>query len=391
MNMIAKNDTREAERCSDESRMGKVVSASENASSGKARSVISVAGLSKAYGSFRAVDDVNFTIGRAEILTLLGPSGSGKTTTLMILAGLVAPDSGTIHLVDQDITYTPPAHRNMGVVFQSYALFPHMSALENVAFPLRARGVEKATAHRQAMAALAMTQLQGLEQRLPSQLSGGQQQRTALARSFVFQPPVLLMDEALGALDRNLRIQMQMEIKEYQRRLGFSIIHVTHDQEEALTMSDQVAVMSDGKVRQIGTPRDLYNHPRSSFVANFLGDANIIEGVALGMENGDVIADSFSGQRFAVAGNGKRFDKGDNIQICVRPERLSIANSGRLDGNSCEATVTEIRYLGSSIEYKVVDPGEKVIKIKTMSDINIDVGDSVKISWLKSGGHIINE
>src|SRR6266567_8624280 len=240
---------------------------------------VAVRDLSKSYGPATAVSGVSINVRAGEFLSLLGPSGSGKTTLLMMIAGFEAPTAGAIHIDDRDITELAPNKRNIGMVFQRYALFPHMSVADNIAFPLRMRRTPKAEIRRRVEAALALVQLEEYGGRLPSQLSGGQQQRIAVARALVFEPPVLLMDEPLGALDKNLREQMQIEIKRIQQSLGVTVIYVTHDQEEALTMSDRIAVMRNGCLEQIGSPTELYDNPATSFVADFVGKTNFLEGV----------------------------------------------------------------------------------------------------------------
>jgi putative spermidine/putrescine transport system ATP-binding protein len=237
---------------------------------------ISIADVRKTYGNYVALDDVTLDIAAGEFLTLLGPSGSGKTTLLMALAGFVRPESGLLTIGGRDVTPLPPNKRNIGVVFQNYALFPHMSVSGNVEYPLRLRGVLKAQAREQAEAALARVKLSGFGARDIAALSGGQRQRVALARAIVFEPRVMLMDEPLSALDKNLREHMQFEIRKLHDDLGVTTIYVTHDQREALTMSDRVAVMDNGRIQQIGVPQDIYRRPRNRFVAEFMGEANIV-------------------------------------------------------------------------------------------------------------------
>ncbi len=237
---------------------------------------ITLENVSKHYGSVRAIDDVSLAVAPGEFITLLGPSGSGKTTVLMAIAGFVTPTRGTIRLDGMPITEKPPESRNFGVVFQGYALFPHMSVAENVAYPLRVRRTAKAEISRRVKAALDLVQLGPLADRMPPQLSGGQQQRVALARALVFQPQVLLLDEPMSALDKKLRAELQLELRDLHRRLGATFINVTHDQEEAIIMSDRIAIMRDGKVIQLGAPKELYERPATRFVADFLGKSNFL-------------------------------------------------------------------------------------------------------------------
>ena len=246
--------------------------------------------VAKHYGNVRAVDDVSIDVGREEFLTLLGASGSGKTTLLMTVAGFTMPDRGRIVLDGEDITWLPPSLRNIGVVFQSYALFPHMTVFQNVAYPLRVRKVPRRASQERTERALELVQLGGFGERMPSQLSGGQQQRVALARAVVFEPRLLLMDEPLGALDKKLREYMQLEIKQLQRQLRITVIYVTHDQSEALTMSDRIAIMNDGRFEQVGSPEGLYRVPANRFVADFIGETCFFRAVVAGTEGGLTVA-----------------------------------------------------------------------------------------------------
>jgi mannopine transport system ATP-binding protein len=245
---------------------------------------ISLRGLHKAYCALPVVRDVSFEIAAGEFVSLLGPSGSGKTTILMMIAGFETPNDGQIVIGERDITYLAPNRRNVGMVFQRYALFPHMSVAQNVAFPLKMRGVAKREIPERVARILDLVQLGAYAQRYPQQLSGGQQQRVAVARALVFEPPVLLMDEPLSALDKKLRESMQFEIKSLQQRLGVTVIYVTHDQEEAMTLSDRVAVIDRGELVQIGAPADLYQRPRTPFVADFIGRMNFLDGEYLGSD-----------------------------------------------------------------------------------------------------------
>ncbi|MFT6704825.1 MAG: putative spermidine/putrescine transport system ATP-binding protein, partial [Gammaproteobacteria bacterium] len=255
--------------------LGEIVSNSDSQNSHSALP-ISVQGLTKKYGKLYALDNVDLNIKSGEFLTLLGPSGSGKTTLLMAIAGFNRPDAGSIRFGEDEVILTPPHRRNVGMVFQSYALFPHMSVAGNIAFPLKLRGVKTAEAAQRVQEALATVQLDGLGDRGIEQLSGGQRQRVALARAFVFRPRILLMDEPLSALDKKLREQMQIELKHLHHQLGVTTVYVTHDQREALTMSDRIAVINDGKITQIDTPHVIYNQPANAFVADFIGESTML-------------------------------------------------------------------------------------------------------------------
>src|SRR5580765_8070366 len=241
-------------------------------------SSLKISGLSKRYGDFVALAPTELEVAQGEFLTLLGPSGSGKTTLLSLIAGLATPDGGQLLINGQDVTYGAPYERDIGMVFQNYALFPHMTVAENIAFPLKMRKIDAATAKKRALEALELVRLPQVAQRYPKELSGGQQQRIALARCLVYKPSIVLMDEPLGALDKKLRDQMQLEIKRIHRELGTTIVYVTHDQEEAMTMSDRICLMNHGRIEQLGTPSDLYFRPRTLFVAEFLGESNLLEG-----------------------------------------------------------------------------------------------------------------
>jgi spermidine/putrescine ABC transporter ATP-binding subunit len=288
---------------------------------------IAIERIAKRYGSVAAVDDVSLDVAAGEFVSLLGPSGSGKTTLLMMIAGFETPDSGSISVGGFDITTVPANRRGIGMVFQRYALFPHMTVAQNIAYPLRMRRVARRAIAERVAAALALVRLEGLGQRLPSQLSGGQQQRVAVARALVFEPPALLMDEPLGALDKKLREQMQLEIKRLQRALGVTVIYVTHDQEEALTMSDRVAVMDGGRLVQAGTPVELYREPATAFVADFIGKMNFLaararvataDTIAVELAGGPVVEVPAARVRGPVL-------PGARLRVAVRPEQLALA------------------------------------------------------------------
>ncbi len=296
--------------------------------------------VSKTFGQVTVVEGLNLEVRKGEFLSLLGPSGSGKTTILMMLAGFEGATSGDILLDGEKIDHLPPYRRGMGVVFQNYALFPHMSVAENVAFPLEMRGVPKSETRPRVKAALDRVQLGHLADRRPDQLSGGQQQRVALTRALVYEPKVILMDEPLGALDKKLREEMQLEIRELHRRLGLTIIFVTHDQSEALTMSDRIAIFDAGKIAQIGTAGEVYDHPNNRFVAEFIGETNLLDGVVKGpaaveLANGTTIASLDHG--YAV---------GDRVSVSIRPERLRLDGSGE---NRLEATISDVVYQGDHL------------------------------------------
>jgi len=291
-------------------------------------------------GGVVAVAGVELTVEPGEFFSLLGPSGCGKTTTLRMIAGFEEPDEGRVVIGGRDLTHVPVHHRDMGMVFQSYALFPHRTVAENVAFGLRMRKVAKPEADARVAAALAQVKLEGYEERRPAELSGGQQQRVALARAIVIRPPVLLCDEPLGALDRKLRQAMQVELKELQRALGVTLVFVTHDQEEALAMSDRIGVMNSGRLEQVGAPAEIYDRPRTRFVAEFIGEINLIEGTISG---GRFAAADGRGLPAPAAGDGP-------AALALRPEKLRIVAPGE---GVIEGVVSDASFLGDQVLYSV--------------------------------------
>ena len=306
--------------------------------------VLELSGIRKSYGTHVAVENVDLSLDPEEFVTFLGPSGSGKTTTLMMVAGLQQPDGGSIKLGGAPIERQPPYRRDIGMVFQHYALFPHMSVRKNVAFPLEMRGVAKPEIQRQVADALELVGLADYGHRLPRELSGGQQQRVALARAMVYRPALLLMDEPLGALDKKLREQMQREIKRVHRERRISVLYVTHDQEEALTMSDRIAVFSRGRIEQIGTPSELYERPATRFVADFLGDTNFFPGTVLGCSGGHCRIEVLGCPVEAMAPTPVA--AGARVVVAVRPERVRLQPGTASDGLG--GRLIEVIYLGAS-------------------------------------------
>ncbi len=303
------------------------------------------------------VEDLNLAVRRGEFLTMLGPSGSGKTTTLMMLGGFERPTLGHILLDGKPVERLPPERRNIGFVFQNYALFPHMTVAENVAFPLRYRGVKGAAASVQVQTALARVRLERFGARKPAQLSGGQQQRVALARALVFQPSLVLMDEPLGALDKQLREQMQIEIKHLQTSLGITMVYVTHDQSEALTMSDRIAVFSDGRVQQLADPETLYNAPENRFVAGFIGENNTIPCEAAGVEGPHRLVRVGDGSVLRATGAPP---VGAKLSVSIRPERLTIAGADATGAtNRIAGVVREAFFLGDQVRLVVEALGDQ--------------------------------
>jgi putative spermidine/putrescine transport system ATP-binding protein len=327
--------------------------------------LVAFRGVQKTYdGATLVVKALDLDIRRGEFLTLLGPSGSGKTTCLMMLAGFESPTAGDILLNGQPITRTPPHKRNFGMVFQNYALFPHMTVAANVAYPLTVRKTAKDEIARKVAQALAMVQLTGKDQRLPAQLSGGQQQRVALARALVFQPQLVLMDEPLGALDKQLREHMQIELKELHRQLGVTFVYVTHDQGEALTMSDRVAVFDDGLIQQIAPVDRLYEAPANRFVAGFVGDATVLQGQFASGSSGLSELVLPSGERLAgVDVNGAR--AGAAVLASIRPERIdAFFSEPPMHANMLAATVNDVIYFGDHLRLRCALPGQAQATVK---------------------------
>jgi spermidine/putrescine transport system ATP-binding protein len=344
--------------------------------------------LTKKFGDMAAVDDLTLTIPAGSFFALLGASGCGKTTTLRMVAGLEDPTAGTIHIGDQDITGLRAFERPVNTVFQSYALFPHLDIFENVAFGLRRRKIKDVKAPVEKM--LDLVELGPLARRKPTQLSGGQQQRVAVARALINEPDVLLLDEPLGALDLKLRRQMQIELKRIQVDVGTTFVHVTHDQEEAMTMADTVAVMNKGRIEQMGHPADIYELPRTVFVANFLGQSNLIEGERTGMSGDDVVVQSH-GQNFSIPSD-RFFAEGSGAIVGVRPEKLTIVDevdADRIPENHNRVTgrVTDVSYTGVSTQYLVETDWRQELTVFEQNVVvgdRSDVGDRVVLHWSPS-------
>lgn len=341
--------------------------------------IVRLRDIEKIYGGKSVIDHLNLDVAQGEFLTLLGPSGCGKTTTLRMIGGFEDTDGGQIFLEDQDVAGKAPNHRDVNTVFQSYALFPHMNVFDNVAFGLVEKKVPKAEVKKRVDEMIELVQLQGMEKRMPSQMSGGQKQRVAIARALVNRPKVLLLDEPLGALDLKLRKQMQFELKELQKKLKITFIYVTHDQEEALTMSDRIAVMNEGRIEQLGTPVEIYNHPKTKFVADFIGESNIFEAyieekkgnrISLVMESGKVELDA------------PDFEYDEMVYVCVRPENMKASMEPR-DGFTMRGTVMEHIFVGSTIKTIIELPSSQLVKMTNPpEDEVIPVGTNVYLYWL---------
>src|SRR4249920_3090353 len=335
---------------------------------------IRLTALTKRFQDVVAVDAISLTIESGEFFSLLGPSGCGKTTTLRMIGGFEQPTAGSVELRGHDVTTDPPDKRPINMVFQNYALFPHLDVGENVAFGLKRKHVVKDEITRRTGEVLELVHLAGYERRKPNQLSGGQQQRVALARALVNRPHVLLLDEPLGALDLKLRRQLQVELKRIQSEVGITFVYVTHDQEEALTMSDRIAVMHAGRIEQLGTPEELYERPATRFVADFIGSTNLLRGRVEG--DGWVRLDS--GDRAAVAHDG--IAPGTDIEISVRPEAIAIVPPSA--EGAISATVEQVAYLGSTISYRLRTTGGLGLTVQSpKTGIRLPVGSDVAVTW----------
>ena len=345
--------------------------------------------VTKRFGDVVAVDDLSLDIERGEFFSMLGPSGCGKTTTLRMIAGFEDVTAGTVYLGDQDVTELPSYRRDVNTVFQSYALFPHLNVFENVAFGPRRRKIADAEIRRRVAEMLELVELPGYERRRTNQLSGGQQQRVALARALINHPRVLLLDEPLGALDLKLRKQMQVELKRIQEEVEITFIYVTHDQDEAMTMSNRIAVMRAGKVEQLGNPVDLYEQPKTEFVAGFLGVSNLLDGTVTGRDDMFTEIELSNGRRVRAPGNGWATDA--RVRVGVRPEklRLQVTSSAEseAEGNVLEGSVTDASYVGVSTQYVVrTDAGQDVVVYSQNLDVRggadqHSAGERVRVSW----------
>ncbi|GAB2899130.1 ABC transporter ATP-binding protein [Paralcaligenes ginsengisoli] len=339
---------------------------------------VTLEAIGKTYADCIALDGVSLTVKQGEFMTLLGASGSGKTTLLNVVAGMIAPDQGKVLIDDVDMTWIESRKRGLGMVFQSYALVPHMSVLENIAFPLKIRRVPKSEIKRRVMSILDIVQLGHLANRKPKELSGGQQQRVAIARCLVYEPPVILMDEPLGALDKKLRDQLQQEIRRIHRETGVTILYVTHDQEEALFLSDRICLMRGGKIEQLGTPTELYFQPQNAFVADFLGESNLFDCI-LESKNSARLA---NGQPVSVA-NSDQIDLNSKAQLLVRPDRLSFLTASEHRTNEVNGIVEETAFVGEVTRYSV-RVGGQIILVKSNGHRlpgGLGIGSPVRLGW----------
>jgi spermidine/putrescine ABC transporter ATP-binding subunit len=354
-------------------------------------SPIELRGIVKRYDGLTAVDNLTLNIAAGEFVSFLGPSGSGKTTTLLIVAGFITPNEGVIMLGGEDITRLPPYRRNIGMVYQNYALFPHMTVAKNIAFPLRMRGVGRPEIARLVTRALTLVRLDGLQDRLPNQLSGGQQQRVALARALVFEPPLLLMDEPLGALDKKLRDELQVEIKRIQRAIRSTVIYVTHDQEEAMSMSDRIVVMHGGWVEQVGPPDELYERPRTRFVADFLGSSNFLD-TKVAVAGEPALLRTAGGLAIEVRGLVGAV-VGDQCTVAIRPERIRIDASATVNAGWWPAHVIDSSYHGDTQRFQVELEGRDTLTVfrPNAGQPLIPSGAPAAVSWGPGDAWVIPE
>lgn len=345
-------------------------------------STIELLNITKSFNKNTVVNSTSFKVEPSELITLLGPSGSGKSTLLSIMSGLLKPTSGKIIINDQDVTDTIPAKRNIGMVFQNYALFPHLSVFENIAFPLKIRKKSKSEIKKKVQRVLEMVRLSDYAQRKQHQLSGGQQQRVALARALVFEPEILLLDEPLGALDKKLREEVQIELRQLQHDVGVTTIMVTHDQEEALSLSNRVIVINEGSIQQIDTPENLYKKPANSFVANFIGTANLITGKVKKENNRYYIETSFSDPIPCENSTGIT----GSALLVIRPENITINQENQTNINT---KIEDIIYLGESIKFYTKTANGKKIIISSNSSHNLKKGEYIQAGWSKSNSWLI--
>lgn len=344
--------------------------------------------MSRHYGAVVAVDDLDLTIGQGEFFSLLGPSGCGKTTTLRLVAGFEAPTCGQILIRGQEVQSLPPYRRNVNTAFQNYALFPHLDVFENVAFGLRRRGASRDVIHEKVAWSLRLVQLEGFDRRRTQALSGGEQQRVAMARALVNTPDVLLLDEPLSALDEKLRKQMQIELKRIQREIGITFVLVTHDQEEALTLSDRIAVMNRAHIEQVGTPAEIYERPCTRFVTEFVGGSNFFHGQVVGRRGSMINVKLAEGAEVLLAGESDAAD----VEFFVRPEKMWLEKVGAAPGTNCVAgTLRATIYQGSATRYEV-EAGGRVLSVQTM---NLEApgrfagGETVFVHWQPASGRLL--
>lgn len=342
---------------------------------------VELSGLTKSFKNNTVVDNIDLVIGKGEFFSLLGPSGCGKTTTLRMIAGLEKPTAGKILLGEIDVTGLPAYKRNVNTVFQDYAIFPHMDVFENIYYPLRMRNIPRKTAEPMIEKILSLVNMSEYKRRFSSQLSGGQRQRIALARALVNEPRALLLDEPLGALDFKLRVAMQTALKDIQTKLNITFIYVTHDQTEAITMSDRIAVMKDGIIHQIGTPNEIYERPKTPFVASFIGEMNFLNAKVI-EKSGDLIKLDISGQTVSCKSCSKNFNIGEDVLFCIRPEKVHINPKGKVD-NIISSRLIRVIYRGNNLEIRssIKDLEFRAISESKTWDSSNTIGESINFGW----------
>lgn len=353
--------------------------------------IVSIVNVEKIYGENHVVKNMNMNIAEGEFLTLLGPSGCGKTTTLRMISGFEMPSSGTIKVQDERVDKKEPYQRDVNTVFQNYALFPNMNVYDNVAYGLRVKKVPKDEIRKRVAEALKMVQLEGFEKRKTTQMSGGQKQRVAIARAIINRPKVLLLDEPLGALDLKLRKQMQIELKRLQKKLGITFVYVTHDQEEALTMSDRIAVINEGRIEQIDTPREIYEHPKTKFVANFIGETNLLDAMVLEMDEDKAVIGTEVGKATVSIDPKKKIKVNDGVTVSVRPEHMKFSRTP-VDGFTIKGVVKEQIFVGNLIKMMINLNDATEIRINRFEEGELaEIGELVYLYWDLSKGIVIKE
>ena len=353
--------------------------------------IVSIVNVEKIYGENHVVKNMNMNIAEGEFLTLLGPSGCGKTTTLRMISGFEMPSSGTIKVQDERVDKKEPYQRDVNTVFQNYALFPNMNVYDIVAYGLRVKKVPKDEIRKRVAEALKMVQLEGFEKRKTTQMSGGQKQRVAIARAIINRPKVLLLDEPLGALDLKLRKQMQIELKRLQKKLGITFVYVTHDQEEALTMSDRIAVINEGRNEQIDTPREIYEHPKTKFVANFIGETNLLDAMVLEMDEDKAVIGTEVGKATVSIDPKKKIKVNDGVTVSVRPEHMKFSRTP-VDGFTIKGVVKEQIFVGNLIKMMINLNDGTEIRINRFEEGELaEIGELVYLYWDLSKGIVIKE